>query len=60
MIKAIIGAILGVAIAFVLDYIGVDTYVINFLQPYLNFNITLPHFYGLFGFLGAVAGILPW
>lgn len=60
MIKAIIGAILGIAIAFVLDYIGIDTYVINFLQTYLNFNITLHHFYCLFGFLGAVAGILPW
>ena len=60
MIKGVIGAILGMAIAFVLDYIGVDIYVINFLQPYLNFNIDILHFYGLFGLFGEVAGILPW
>ena len=60
MIKGIIGFILGVAIAFVLDYVGVDTYVINFLQPYLTFELTTCYFYGLFGVLGAVAGILPW
>jgi hypothetical protein len=60
MVNGIIGGILGVAIAFVLDTIGADTYVINFVQPYLNFSFDLCHFYGLFGFLGAVAGILPW
>ena len=60
MIKGIIGGILGMAIAFVLDMVGVDVYVLDFLQPYLNFTLYLYHFYGLFGFLGAVAGILPW
>ena len=60
MVNGIIGGILGVAIAFVLDAIGADTCVINFVQPYLNFSFDLYHFYGLFGFLGAVAGILPW
>lgn len=60
MIKGIIGAILGIAIAFVLDCIGVDVYVINFLQPYLTFELNLCHYYGLFGILGAVAGFLPW
>ena len=60
MIKGIIGGILGLAIAFVLDFVGADSYVIDFLQPYLNFDFNLYHFYGLFGFLGAVAGILPW
>jgi hypothetical protein len=60
MSHGIIGGILGVAIAFVLDFIGVDTYVIEFLQPYLTFALNIYHFYGLFGILGAVAGILPW
>lgn len=60
MIKGIIGFILGMAIAFVLDLIGVDTYVLDFLQPYLNFTLNANHFYGMFGILGAVAGILPW
>jgi hypothetical protein len=26
----------------------------------LSFTFGVQHFYGLFGFLGAVAGILPW
>lgn len=60
MTNGIIGGLLGIAIAMVLDLIGVDTYTLNFLQPYLNFEISIVHFYGLFGFLGAVAGILPW
>lgn len=60
MLNGIIGGILGVAIAFVLDFIGADTYVIEFLQPYLTFSLNVYHFYGLFGVLGAVAGILPW
>ena len=60
MIKGIVGGILGLAIALILDFIGVDTYVINFVQPYLNFEFGIYHFYGLCGFLGAVAGILPW
>lgn len=60
MSHGIIGSILGIAIAFVLDFIGVDAYVLEFLQPYLNFALNIYHFYGLFGFLGAVAGILPW
>lgn len=60
MIKGIIGFILGIAVAFVLDYVGVDTYAANFVQPYLKFEFTTYHFYVLFGFLGAVAGILPW
>lgn len=60
MIKGIIGGILGIAIAFVLDEIGVDTYVIDFLQQYLTFELEPVHFYGLFGVLGATAGILPW
>ena len=60
MVNGIIGGILGVAIACVLDAIGADTYVINFVQPYLTFTFDLYHFYGLFGILGAVAGILPW
>lgn len=60
MIKGIIGFILGMAIASVLDFLDVDTYVLEFLQPYLNFTLNEDHFYGLFGILGAVAGILPW
>lgn len=60
MSHGIIGGILGLAIVFVLDFIGVDTYVLEFLQPYLNFSLNTYHFYGLFGFLGAVAGVLPW
>lgn len=60
MISGLIGGILGMAIAFVLDFLGADTYVLEFLQPYLNFTLNLYHFYGLFGFLGAIAGILPW
>ena len=60
MTHGIIGGILGLAIAFVLDAVGVDTYVLDFFQPYLNFAPNVYHFYGLFGFLGAVAGILPW
>lgn len=60
MLSGIIGGILGVAIAYILDLIGVDTYVIKFLQPYLTFNLEVYHFYGLLGMLGAVAGILPW
>jgi hypothetical protein len=60
MIRGIIGGILGIAIGFVLDYVGVDTYVIEFLQPYITFTLNPYHFYGLFGFLGVVAGILPW
>ena len=60
MIKGIIGFILGVAIAFVLDFLNVDKYIIRFLQPYLNFELNILHFYGLFGTLGAIAGILPW
>ena len=39
MSHGIIGGILGIAIAFVLDFIGVDTYVLEFLQPYLNFAL---------------------
>ncbi len=60
MLNGIIGGILGVAIAFVLDFIGVDTYVLEFLQPYLTFTFDIYHFYGLFGLLGITAGILPW
>ena len=60
MTNGIIGGILGIAIAFVLDFIGVDTYVIEFVQPYLTFVFGIYHFYGLCGILGAVAGILPW
>ena len=60
MFKGVIGFLLGIAIAFVLDWINVETYVIKYLQQYLNFTVYLYHFYGLFGFLGAVAGILPW
>ena len=60
MAHGIIGGILGLAIAFVLDFIGVDAYVIEFLQPYLTFALNIYHFYGLCGLLGAVAGILPW
>ena len=39
MVNGIIGGILGATIAFVLDLIGVDTYVLDFLQPYLNFKM---------------------
>ena len=60
MTHGIIGGILGVAIAYVLDLVGVDTYVVEFLQPYLTFTLEVYHFYGLCGLLGAVAGILPW
>ena len=60
MSQGIIGCILGMAIAFILDFIGVDLYIINLLQPYLTITLNIYHFYGLFGFLGAVAGILPW
>ena len=60
MIRGIVGAVLGMILAFILDYIGVDLYVINFLQPYLTFELNLYHFYGLFGIFGAVAGFLPW
>ena len=60
MTNGIIGGILGVAIAFVLDAIGVEGYVLDFLQQFLVFDLELIHFYGLFGILGAVAGILPW
>lgn len=60
MSHGIIGGILGVAIAFILDFVGVDTYVIDFVQPYLTFTFNLYHFYGLCGLLGAVAGVLPW
>lgn len=60
MLKIIIGGILGMALAAFLDIIGVDAYVLAFLQPYLNFKIDIIHFYELFIFLGAVAGILPW
>lgn len=60
MIKGIIGAILGLAIAFILDFIGVGNYAINFLQQYLTFELNIYHFYGWVAFLGAVAGILPW
>lgn len=60
MAHGIIGGILGLAIAFVLDFIGVDTYVLEFFQPYLTFALNIYHFYGLCGFLGAMAGILPW
>ena len=60
MSHGIIGCILGIAIAFVLDCIGVDAYIINLLQPYLTITLNVYYFYGLFGFLGAVAGILPW
>ena len=60
MAHGIIGGILGLAIAFVLDFIGIDTYVIEFFQPYLTFTLNIYHFYGLIGFLGATAGILPW
>ena len=60
MIKGLIGALLGMTLAFILDYIGADTYVLNFFQPYLTFELNAYHFYGLFGALGAVAGILPW
>lgn len=60
MSHGIIGGILGIAIAFVLDFVGIDTYVIEFLQPYLTFSLNAYHFYGLIGFLGVAAGILPW
>lgn len=60
MTSGIIGGILGLALAFVLDFIGVDTYVLEFFQPYLAFAPNIYHFYGLCGFLGAIAGILPW
>ena len=60
MFHGIIGGILGLAIAFVLDWLGADTYVIYFMQPYLNFSFEIYHFYGMFGIMGAVAGILPW
>ena len=60
MTSGVIGGVLGIAIAFVLDFIGVDTYVLEFLQPYVTFTLNLYHFYGLFGALGAIAGILPW
>lgn len=60
MIKGIIGGILGLAIALILDFIGVDTYMINSVQPYLNFEFSICHFYGTCAFYGAVAGILPW
>lgn len=60
MTHGMIGGILGVAIAFILDFVGVDTYVIDFVQPYLTFTFNLYHFYGLCGLLGAVAGVLPW
>ncbi len=60
MIKGIIGFILGMAIASVLDYLEVDTYVLEFLQPYLTFTLNEDHFYGLFGLLGMIAGIFSW
>jgi hypothetical protein len=60
MLNGIIGGILGVAIAYILDFVGVDTYVIELVQPYLTFAFNVYHFYGLFGMLGAIAGILPW
>ena len=60
MVNGIIGGVLGIAIAFVLDFVGVDTYVIEFIQPYLTFAFGIYHFYGLCGIFGAVAGILPW
>ena len=60
MTHGIIGCILGVAIAYDLDLVGVNTYVIEFLQPYLTFTLEVYHFYGLCGLLGAIAGILPW
>ena len=60
MVNGIIGGILGIAIAFILDIIGTDIYILEFLQPYLTFTLNIYHFYGLFGFLGATAGILPW
>lgn len=60
MIKGLIGAILGMILALILNYIGADIYVLNFFQPYLTFELNVYHFYGLFGVLGAVAGFLPW
>ena len=60
MIRGLIGAVLGFVIAFVLDVMGADGYVLDWIQPFLTFEVGLVHFYGLFGVFGAVAGILPW
>ena len=60
MSHGIIGCVLGIAIAFVLDCLDIDSYIINLLQPYLTITLSSYHIYGLFGFLGAIAGILPW
>lgn len=60
MIKGLIGGLLGFALAFILDCIGVDTYVLRFLQSYLTLELNAYHFYVLFGFIGMAAGILPW
>ena len=59
MSRVIIGGILGIAIAFVLDCLGVY-YIISILQPYFNVTLSIYHFYGLFGFSSAIAGILTW
>ena len=60
MTHGIIGGLLGLTVAFALDFLGVDAYVLELLQPYLTFTLNIYHFYGLCGALGAVAGILPW
>ena len=60
MTHGIIGGVLGLAIAFVLETLGLDYWIIDFMQDIFVFDVTILHFYGLFGLLGAVAGFLPW
>ena len=57
MVGGFIGAIFGVVIAFVLDLLGVDTYVINLLHTYLNLKIDLNNFYEICSVIGIIAGI---
>ena len=59
MVRGFVGAILGIIFALILDFLEVDIYMIELLQPYLNFKLNIDHFYEFWGILGGIAGILP-
>ena len=58
MIRGLLGAILGLAVAFILEVIGINIYVIDFLQSYLGFEVDTYAFYKLFVLVGALLGFL--
>lgn len=50
------GLISGILTAFILVFLGVDTYILEMVQPYVNTTLTVAHIYICLGAIGLIGG----